>query len=125
MTSDHLAIRRRTCQPPFRRRNVTQVYRPSEAALREAESGYLAGRSLKAVAKDIGIGHERLSRLFRERGVRLRRQSPTPEEKAQMQIRYNGGVSLERIGALLGYSAGTVRTYLLATGVVLRDTHGR
>ncbi|GAA1484701.1 hypothetical protein GCM10009625_15050 [Brachybacterium fresconis] len=42
-----------------------------------------------------------------------------------MQTRYNEGASLERIGATLGYSAGTVRTRLLTAGVVLRDSHGR
>lgn len=42
-----------------------------------------------------------------------------------MQIRYREGVSLEQIGALLGYSASTVRTHLLAAGTVLHDAHGR
>lgn len=82
------------------------------------------GRPLKVIAKEVGIGHERLSRLLRERGVRLRSQSPTPEQTAEMKTRYEEGTSLERIGAVLGYSAGTVRNHLLAAGVVLRDTHG-
>lgn len=77
------------------------------------------------IAKDVGIGHERLSRLLRERGVRLRRQSPNREETAEMQIRYREGASLEQIGILFGYSAGTVRAHLLAAGTVLRDAHGR
>lgn len=38
---------------------------------------------------------------------------------------FEEGTSLERIGAVLGYSAGTVRNHLLAAGVVLRDAHGR
>lgn len=125
MSASHQAIRKRTCPPRPRRRTVAQVPRPDEAALRDAEAAYLAGRSLKAIAKEVGIGHERLSRLLRERGVRLRRQPPTREEMAEMQTRYNEGASLERIGATLGYSAGTVRTRLLTAGVVLRDSHGR
>lgn len=36
--------------------------RLDEAALQEAETAYLSGRSLKAIAKEVGIGHERLSR---------------------------------------------------------------
>ena len=42
-----------------------------------------------------------------------------------MQIRYREGASLEQIGALLGYSASTVRTHLLAAGIMLHDAHGR
>lgn len=125
MSASHQAIRKRTCPSRPRRHKVAQVPRPDEAALRDAEAAYLAGRSLKAIAKEVGIGHERLSRLLRERGVRLRRQPPTREEIAEMQTRYNEGASLERIGATLGYSAGTVRTRLLTAGVVLRDSHGR
>lgn len=99
--------------------------RLDEAALQEAETAYLSGRSLKAIAKEVGIGHERLSRLLRERGVKLRNQSPTREETAQMKTRYTEGMSLERIGAVLGYSPGTVRAHLLAAQVVMRDSHGR
>lgn len=82
-------------------------------------------RSLKAVAKEAGTVHERLSRLLRERGLRLRNQSPTREETAQMKAHYNEGMSLERIGAVLGYSPGSVRAHLLAARVVMRDSHGR
>lgn len=125
MVASHRAIRRRTCPPGPPRRSLLQLSRPDEAALQEAETAYLSGRSLKAVAKEVGIGHERLSRLLRERGLRLRNQSPTREETAQMKTRYKEGMSLERIGAVLGYSPGTVRAHLRAARVVMRDSHGR
>lgn len=125
MVASHGAIRRRACPPRPRRRSLLQLSRPDEAALQEAETAYLSGRSLKAIAKEVGIGHERLSRLLRERGVKLRNQSPTREETAQMKTRYTEGMSLERIGAVLGYSPGTVRAHLLAAQVVMRDSHGR
>jgi len=86
---------------------------------------YLMGRSLKVIAKDVGIGHERLSRFLHERGMKLRRRSQSREEMTEMQIRYREGASLEQIGALLGYSASTVRTHLLAAGIMLHDAHGR
>lgn len=125
MASGHRAIRGRTRQRRLESRGFTQASRPGETALREAESAYLAGRSLKVIAKDVGIGHERLSRLLRERGVKLRRQSPSWEKTAEMQIRCREGASLEQIGVILGYSAGTVRAHLLAAGTALRDSHGR
>lgn len=80
---------------------------------------------MKAVAKEVGIGHKRLSHILRERGVRLRNQSPPREETAQMKTRYNKGMSLERIGAVLGYAPGTVRAHLLGARVIMRDSHGR
>ena len=91
----------------------------------EAETLYLSGRSLKAVAKEVGIGREQLPRLFRERGLRLRNRSPTREETAQMKSCYSEGMSLERIGTVLGYSPGTVRAHLLAAQVAMPDSHGR
>ena len=42
-----------------------------------------------------------------------------------MKARYNEGMSLEHIGAVLGYSPGTIRAHLLAPRVVMRDSHGR
>ncbi|SJN26126.1 hypothetical protein FM125_05985 [Micrococcus lylae] len=42
-----------------------------------------------------------------------------------MKTRYTEGMSLERIGAVLGYSPGTVRAHLLAAQVVMRDSHRR
>lgn len=38
---------------------------------------------------------------------------------------YEQGASLERVGDRFGYTAGTVRTHLIAAGVMMRDTHGR
>src|SRR5690606_33358992 len=35
------------------------------------------------------------------------------------------GEPLQRVGTRMGSSAGTVRNYLLAKGVALRDSHGR
>lgn len=125
MAEEHHAIRRRPRLNRSARHTVSQVPRPREELLLQAESAYLTGASVKSIAKEVGVGHERLARLLRERGVRLRRQSPTEEEVADMQVRYAAGASLDRIGAVLGYSAGTVRSHLLAAGVSMRDPHGR
>lgn len=89
------------------------------------ECAYLAGRSLKVITKDVGIGHERLSRLLHERGIKLRRRFQSWEEMTEMQSRYREGASLAQIEEFLGYSASTVRPHLLAAGTVLHDAHGR
>lgn len=41
-----------------------------------------------------------------------------------MARRYQTGESSERIGTKLGFNGGTVRNYLLTSGVALRDVHG-
>lgn len=126
MTVKHLAIRRRTRRSgrrevPCARQQVTV----SEDLLLGAEARYKAGATLREVAVDLGLSRPRLSSLLRARGVRLRRRSPSEAEVDEMRRRYAAGESLERIGSGLGFSAGTVRGWLLTEGMVMRDSHGR
>lgn len=90
-----------------------------------AEARYEEGATLRELAKELGLGRERLASLLRERGVRLRRTTPSENEIREMTCRYAAGESLERIGTRLGYSPSTVRNYLRSAGVVLRDAQGR
>lgn len=121
IASGHRNIRGRTRRSRLKSRGSTRASRPGKTALRESGASYRAGRSLKVLAKVVGIGHERLSRLLREPGERLRRQSPSLEETTEMQIRYREGASLEQIDAIPGYSVDTLRAYVLAAGTVLSD----
>ncbi|EFG48691.1 hypothetical protein HMPREF0183_0045 [Brevibacterium mcbrellneri ATCC 49030] len=77
------------------------------------------------MARQVGLGHERLSRLLRERGVVLRNHSPSSSEIRLMRATYDQGASLECVGGRFGYTSGTVRKHILIAGVVIRDTHGR
>lgn len=63
----------RTHRSRLKSRGSTRVSQPGKTALRKSETSYRAGRSLKAITKEIGIGSERLSRLLREPRVGLRR----------------------------------------------------
>lgn len=125
MSYEHRSIRQRQLPISSESHTTNQISKPTNAQLARAEAAYLKGSSLKVVAKQVGIGHERLAKLLRNRGVRLRRQTPTETEILDMQHRYEAGASLERVGLALGYSAGTVRNYLLSAGTNMRDTHGR
>ena len=116
------AIRHRTHS---RRRHAQQAPRASEDLLQRAEAAYAAGGSLKAVARQVGLGHERLSRLLRERSVVLRNHTPSSSEIRLMRSMYEQGSSLERVGDRFGYTATTVRKHLIIAGVTMRDTHGR
>ena len=125
MVRAHRSIRARRHRTHRRRHQPQQAPRASEDFLQRAEAAYAAGGSLKAVARQVGPGHERLSRLLRERGVVLRDHSPSTSEIRLMCAMYEQGASLERVCDRFGYTAGTVRTRLIIAGVMMRDTHGR
>jgi hypothetical protein len=80
---------------------------------------------MKSVAREVGVGHERLANALRERGVRLRRTAPSDAEVQEMVRWYTDGESLERVGARHGFSATTVRNHLVDVGMVLRDPQRR
>jgi len=122
----HRAIRARAAGATHRRVAPASTRRRiTGEALEAAEARYRAGETLRAIATDVGLGRHRLAALLRERGVRIRRASPSAAEVRDMVQRYADGESLERVGERLGFSAGTVRNHLIAAGVALRDTQGR
>lgn len=125
MVRAHRSIRAGRHRTHRRRRHLQQAPRASEDVLQRVEDAYAAGGSLKTVARQVGLGHERLARLLRERGVVLRNHSPSTNEIRLMRSMYEQGASLERVGDRFGYTAGTVRKHLIILGVVMRDTHGR
>lgn len=125
MASIHEQIRWRTTCFARRAHGVRQQTRVSEDALVAAEARYVAGATLREIAPEVGISRQRLASLLRVRGVRLRRTPPSDAEVEEMVRRYAAGESLERIGSRLGFSAGTVRNWLTARDVVMRDCHGR
>lgn len=90
-----------------------------------AQRQYEAGATLRELANELGIGRKRLALLLRDRGVRMRRATPSPDEVREMARRYAGGELLERVGKPLGFSPSTVRNHLRSAGIVLRDAHGR
>lgn len=121
MVRAHQSIRAGRHRTHRRRRHPQQAPRASEDLLQRAEAAYAAGGSLKTVARQVGLGHERLARLLRERGVVLRNHC----EIQLMRSMYEQGASLERVGDRFGYTAGTVRKHLIVAGAVMRDTHSR
>lgn len=107
------------------RRESHQVVQLSERQLAAAEARYAEGAKLRDLAPELGVSRVRLADLLRQRGVRIRNASPTPDEVTEMVRRYESGESLEQIGERLGFNGGTVRNRLVACGVAMRDSHGR
>ena len=125
MVRAHRSIRTERHRTHRRRRHPQQAPRASEDLLQRAETAYAVGGSLKAVTRQVGIGHERLASVLREHGVILRNHSPSSSEIWLMRAMYEKAVSPERVGDKFGYTAGTVRKHLIIYGEVMRDTHGR
>ncbi|MCX2164067.1 hypothetical protein, partial [Corynebacterium auriscanis] len=109
MVRAHRSIRARWHGPQRRRRQPRKAPRASEDLLQRVETAYAAGESLKTVARQVGLGHELLARLLRERGVVLRNHSPSANEIRLMRSMYEQGASLERVGDKFGYTAGIIR----------------
>ncbi len=106
-------------------RKTRQVAQPNDRQLAAVEALYAEGAKLRDLAPELGVSRVRLADLLRQRGVRIRNASPTPDEVTEMAHRYESGESLERIGKRLGFNGGTVRNRLVARGVAMRDSHGR
>lgn len=126
MAAMHRLIRARTAPfGPSPGPCARQQFRVSEEALVSAESRYLHGATLRELAPVVGVSRQRLGSLLRSRGVRLRRSSPSEHEVEEMVRRYDAGDSLAVVGSRLGFDGGTVRNWLMARGVPMRDSHGR
>lgn len=91
----------------------------------DAARRYKAKETLSVIARDLGVSRQRLAGRLRDRGVKIRRERPSPEQVLAMCRRYEQGESLATVGGQMGFDAGTVRNHLIAAGVVLRDCHGR
>lgn len=122
----HRTIRARAARATHRRVAPDSMQRRvTGEALEAAVARYRAGETLRAIATDVGLSRHGLAALLRERGVRIRRATPSAAEVRDMVQRYANGESLERVGERQGFSAGTVRNHLIAAGVALRDPQGR
>lgn len=99
--------------------------RLTESVLDGAALRYGAGVTLRELAGELGVSRPHLSALLRARGVQIRGASPSGVQVAEMKRLYAGGASLEAVGSRLGFSAGTVRSWLITEGVAMRDAHGR
>lgn len=86
---------------------------------------YQAGETLRQIAKDLGVGRERLGAVLRADGVQTRRRPIPSAAVPELVRRYQAGESLATLGARFGWSPGTIRARLLDAGVAMRDQHGR
>lgn len=76
------------------------------------------------MAKAFHVHRTTIAKLAADAGIH-RPRSLTPTQTREAEVLYAQGWPCERIGQHLGKNHGTVWRALKATGVALRDTHGR
>ena len=106
-------------------RHLQQAPRAYDGLLQEVERAYTDGALLKEIAKQVDVGHQRLSRFLRARDVIFHDQSPTSGGIMLMRATYEHGASLERVSERLEHTGRTVRGHLSSAGTAMRDTHRR
>ena len=125
MARAHESTRARRHTSHHQKRQPQQAPRASESLLQRPEAAYAAGESRKAVARQVGPGNERLSRLLWERSVVLHNHSPSGSVIWWMHSTHEQGASLERVDDKFSCKAGTVRKHLIIAGVTMRTVWNR
>ena len=86
---------------------------------------YQSGVGTPALCEGFGISKPTALALLHERGVAMRRQPLTSEQRAEAVQLYGEGLAIKPIAAQLGSSFGAVHRVLKAEGVSLRARRGR
>jgi DNA-binding transcriptional regulator LsrR (DeoR family) len=84
-------------------------------------AGYQAGMTAKELAEHCGVAHSAITRLLHQRGVAVRRQSPTAADIEHMAELRHAGLSRAAVAAQIGFSLSTVSRVLAQA----RRTDGR
>lgn len=93
--------------------------------LAQLAAEYEAGATVYQLAGQFHIDRRTVALHLHRMQVELRLQSPTETEVDEMVQLYGSGLSLMRVAGQTGFAAETIRRYLRARRVQLRDTHGR
>ena len=103
----------------LRRRNL----RLTSSQLATLAVRYQAGATVYELANEFGIHRTTISRYLKKAGTVLRLSSPNKGEVDKMVRLYTSGLSLGRVGELVGFNASTVQRYLIQRGIRTRDCH--
>jgi predicted transcriptional regulator len=82
--------------------------------------GYAAGKTLRELAREFGIGREQVPHLLRRHGVQLRDRNLTPAMWAEAISLYAAGSTTSEIAEQMGRDSETIRLGLHRHGVKMR-----
>jgi transposase len=83
-------------------------------------AGYAAGKTLRELAKEFGIGREQVPKLLRRHGVTMRDRNLTPAMWAEAITLYEDGQTTTQIAEQIGRDIETIRLGLHRHGVPMR-----
>lgn len=119
---DHSADHRPRVTPPMSHKIDLRFTEEMRLAV---VSDYQTGMATTQLTRKHRIGKGTVLRILEEAGVQRRRQGvDTAGEDTAIRL-YESGLSLAKVGELLGVTAETVRTVLRRRGVARRDPQGR
>lgn len=107
----------------------TRAKRQRQTRLDEEETSqlvarYCAGATVYELADQFGCHRTTVSDYLKAQGVKMRLTSLTEAEIDQASELYESGLSLTKVGELMGANAETIRQRLLKRDVARRDPHG-
>jgi len=109
-----------------RRAVPKRAVRLNDSQLSRLVAGYQAGATVYELAAAFGVNRRTIALHLRRRGaVSPRFRSPTAATVEEMVRLYSTGLSLAKVGVVVGCDAGTVMKYVRQRGVQTRDTHRR
>lgn len=106
-----------------RRRTRQGQRRLTPEQIKQLVARYQAGATVYELADEFKCDRTTVSKKLKDAGITLRRTPPTESQIDEMVRLYESGLSLERTGEKVGFTAHTVLTYLRRRGVQTRGTH--
>lgn len=108
---------------PARSKNRAGTISKSEAE--KIAVDYVAGKSTKQLAEELGRSRAAISESLKRSGVEMRMfRKSSPEEIQQMIALYESGLSLVCVAERVGHSEKTVWVQLRRAGVEMRTANG-
>jgi hypothetical protein len=108
---------------PRKRPRTAKQLNAAQAA--QLIAGYQARAKLWELGQQFGIHPETAGLILRRNGIEKRRRGLSAEQEAEAERLYATGLSLKRVGELLGVDGETVRRLLISRGMRPRDQTGR
>ena len=88
-------------------------------------AGYKDGRNTIRLAAQFNVNRRTISEVLNREGVARRVRPLTERQIDQAVILYEAGLSLAKVGRVIGARPRTIQLRLRERGVQMRDTHGR
>ena len=88
-------------------------------------ASYQDGQTTIRLAEQFGVDRRTISKVLTDASVSLRGRPLSEQQIDEAVVLYKSGLSLAKVGKVVGAQARTIQLRLRERGVTTRDTHGR